>query len=239
MMDFLDKIKMGKKKARKKRSLIESIKSAKGLALISEIKKKSPSQGLLRSLDPVTAAREMEEAGANAISVLTDEKYFGGSLEDLRSVSQTVKIPVLRKDFITDKHQLYETVTYGADAVLLIVGLLEENTKDFVDEAHRIGLECLVEIHDIKELDNAIDSGAKLIGINNRDLVSLKIDLKTFEYISPLIPNDRIKVAESGIHNGEDAFRMAEAGASAILVGTSIMKTPDLSEKIRELKDVG
>jgi indole-3-glycerol phosphate synthase len=235
MMDFLEKVKEGKK-VRGRRSLIDGIEVSGGIALIAEIKRRSPSGGVLRKLDAVETAKKMESAGADAISVLTNEEYFGGSLHDLEEVSGAVNIPVLRKDFITDKDELYEAVAFGGDAVLLIAGLLESETKEFVDEAHRIGLECLVEVHGKGDLHYALDSNARLIGVNNRDLSTLKVDLKTAEEIIPFIPGDRIIVAESGINTVEDVKRMRDAGAGAILVGTSVMKAGDLEAKIRELK---
>ncbi|MFH1402637.1 MAG: indole-3-glycerol phosphate synthase TrpC [Candidatus Altiarchaeota archaeon] len=238
MTDFLDQFRR-KLERRRRLSLAKAIESSKGIALIAEVKKKSPSHGDIRGLDPYETARIMESSGADAISVLTEEKHFGGSLEDLRRVSDAVKIPVMRKDFITDVQGLCEAVAYGADAVLLIAGLLESNTRDFVEEAHRIGLECLVEVHDSKELDYALDSTARMIGVNNRDLKTLRTDLRNCERIIPLIPEGRLVVAESGIHTIEDVERMAKAGADAILVGTSIMKSKDIAAKVSELKNAG
>ncbi|MFC2162848.1 indole-3-glycerol-phosphate synthase [Candidatus Altiarchaeota archaeon] len=235
-MNILDEIVSGKK-PRAVRSMTDAIKSSAGMGLIAEIKRKSPSRGSIREVDPVDAAHLMAEAGADAISVLTNKQYFGGSLDDLKAVSGAVGVPVIRKDFITEFRELYEAVAYGADAVLLICALLEDRTKEFVTEAGRIGLECLVEVHDEGELEHALSSGAQLIGVNNRDLSTLKVDLATCEAILPLIPEDRIKVAESGVHTPEDALRMKDAGADAILVGTSVMEAADIGAKVGGLKD--
>ncbi|HHQ45363.1 MAG TPA: indole-3-glycerol phosphate synthase TrpC [Candidatus Altiarchaeales archaeon] len=218
----------------KRRSLSESIKS-RDFGLIAEIKKASPTLGKIREVDAAETARIYEDAGVSAISVLTEEKHFGGSLNDLKRVKEAISIPVIRKDFIVDKAELYEARAYGADAVLLIAAILGGKTRDFVGEARKIGLECLVEVHDESEVKHAIESGAKLIGINNRNLETLEIDMKTVERIAPLIPADRIIIAESGVKDRTDVLRMRKAGAKAALVGSSVMQAEDAAGKIREL----
>jgi len=236
-MSFLEKIAAEKRSSFQfeKKSLIETVRTAKDVALISEIKRKSPSQGDIRKLDAASTAMEMESSGASAISVLTEENYFAGSLRDLENVKRNVSIPVLRKDFIVEEGELFESALHGADAILLIAAILKDETEHFVDRAHEIGLECLVEVHSERDLVYALDSSAMLIGVNNRDLATLKVDLSTTEKIVQLIPNNRLIVAESGIHTREDVVRMRDAGAKACLIGTSIMKSNSISQKIREL----
>jgi indole-3-glycerol phosphate synthase len=178
----------------------------------------------------------MEEAGASAISVLTEPAYFGGSLEDLRVVKESVGIPVMRKDFIFSEHQLHETVVYGADAVLLIATILKEKTTVFVDKAQELGLEVLVEIHSQADIEYAIDSNTKLIGINNRNLKTLEVDIGATERLAPQIPKYKTIVSESGIKAADDARRAKKAGAKAILCGTAISRSKNIAQKIKELR---
>jgi len=209
--------------------------SGEDVALIAEIKRKSPSKGEIRDVDPVAAAKVYESGGVSAISVLTDEGYFGGSILELRKVKESVSLPVLRKDFIVDPRQICESNVVGADAILLIATLLKQKTGEFVDLAHQHGLECLVEVHDEEDLIYALNSGAKVIGVNNRNLKTLEVNLSNFEELAPSIPDDRILVAESGIRTREDLERMRNAGADAVLVGSSLMESDNLPEKILEL----
>ena len=225
---------------KKKRSLVSAIEKARGNGLfpvISEVKRKSPSKGNIRDVDPVEAARQMEAGGACAISVLTD-KHFGGSLCDLRNIKNSVGIPILRKDFIVDEFQVYQSYASGADAVLLIVFLLGEKTREFVKKIHELGMEALVEVHSEDELEFAIDSGARLIGINNRDLNTMEIDLGATEKLIRKIPKDRMEdiivVSESGICKKEDLGKIIAAGAKAALIGTGIMQSENIEEKVRE-----
>ncbi|MEA1924258.1 MAG: indole-3-glycerol-phosphate synthase [Candidatus Altiarchaeota archaeon] len=221
---------------KEKHSLILAIKEAKRNnlnAVITEIKRKSPSRGHIRDVDILKAAGSMQAGGACAISVLTD-KRFGGCLNDLRRVKEAVEIPVLRKDFIVDEFQIYEGYAYGADAVLLIVSLLKGKTREFVEKTHSLGMESLVEVHSIDELGFALDSGAGLIGINNRDLKTLEIDLDTTEEIAKKIPENKLIVSESGIKNKEDLKKVLSAGADAALIGSSIMLTEDIKGKVVE-----
>jgi indole-3-glycerol phosphate synthase len=222
---------------KERRSLISAIDAAKKRgenAVIAEAKKRSPGAGELRDVDVAAAAALMEEGGACAISVLTD-RHFGGCLEDLRETKKAVHTPVLRKDFIVDEFQLNESYAAGADAVLLIVALLGEKTKGFVRKARELGLEALVEVHSPEEIGTALESGAKLIGINNRDLRALKVDLGVTESLASRIPEDRVLVAESGIKNREDLRRLKKAGADAFLIGSSIMGSCDVGGKVAEL----
>lgn len=228
-------------KLKEKRSLIQSIIKAKENGLnpvIAEIKRESPSSGKIRDISIAKAAIQMEKGGACAISVLTD-KYFGGCIEDLKIVKNSVKIPVLRKDFIVDEFQIYESYANGADAILLIGTLLKERTKNFVKKAHELGMEALVEIHSNDELGFALNSGARLVGINNRDLRTFKIGLGTTEILGPEIPGKFLRVSESGIKEKGDLNRVFNAGADAVLIGTGIMLSRNIERKVREFVQNG
>lgn len=215
------------------------------VSLIAEVKKASPSMGVIcKDFDPVRIAKEYEAAGASCLSVLTDEKFFQGSLDYLRQIRAAVKIPLLRKDFIIDERQILEAIEWGADAILLIVAILDDaRLKRFHDLAIEAGLSVLVEVHDEAELDRAIAIGAKLIGVNNRDLKTFKVDLATTERLAaklsqipdPRSQTLRLLVAESGIHTHADVQRVAKCGAGAILVGESLVKQGDIGAKVREL----
>ena len=221
------------------------------IALIAEVKKASPSAGLIcKDFDPVRIAREYEAAGASCLSVLTDEKFFQGSLEHLRRVRAAVKLPLLRKDFIIDERQLLEAIEWGADAILLIVAILTDaQLAKFYSLATEAGLAALVEVHDEAELDRAVKMGANLIGVNNRDLKTFKVDLATTEKLAiRLVESRRLKVeglepqnrstmlvAESGIHTRADVERLKQCGAGAVLVGESLMRGGDIGAKVREL----
>jgi indole-3-glycerol phosphate synthase len=211
------------------------------LALIAEVKKASPSAGVIcADFDPVRIARDYEAAGASCLSVLTDEKFFQGSLTFLRQIREAVKLPLLRKDFMIDDRQILEAIEWGADAILLIVAILtNDQLKRFHDLATAAGLAVLVEVHDEPELARAVSMGAKLIGVNNRDLKTFKVDLQTTERLAERLrrtaTNDPLLVAESGIHTRQDAERLKTCGAQAILVGESLMKHPNIREKVREL----
>jgi indole-3-glycerol phosphate synthase len=214
-----------------------------GMALIAEVKKASPSAGVIcEDFDPVRIAREYEAAGAGCLSVLTDEKFFQGSLDHLRQIRAAVKIPLLRKDFIIDERQLLEAVEWGADAILLIVAILtDEQLQKFHSLATEAGLAALVEVHDEAELDRALKISPALIGVNNRDLKTFKVDLATTERLaaklfpSPATRPTSLLVAESGIHTRADVERLKKCGAGAILVGESLMRGGDIQAKVREL----
>ena len=202
------------------------------LPVIAEVKPSSPSR-FIRDVTPPEAAEiahQMESAGAAAISVLTEPTFFKGSIKNLESVRQTVKIPVLRKDFILHKNQIHEV---ESDLILLIAGILGDKLDEFVNEAISSGREPLVEVHNRDELEKAMLSATKIIGINNRDLTTMKVDITTTEKLAPLI-SDRIIISESGISSPQDVLRMIDAGADAILVGTSIMQG-NVYEKTYEL----
>jgi len=208
-----------------------------GLSAIAEIKRRSPSKGPLREdLDPGEIAKSYQDNGAAAISVLTDREFFGGSPDDLTSVKQAVSLPVLRKDFVIDAYQLYESRSMGADAVLLIVRILGPvQLNEYVALARELELATLVEVHDEQEADRTVQSGAEIVGVNNRNLETFEVSLDTAVRLKPAIPADRIAVAESGIHGEEDAARLASAGYDAILVGESLMKAENPGTKLREL----
>ena len=220
------------------------------IALIAEVKKASPSAGVIcHDFDPVRIAKEYEAASANCLSVLTDEKFFQGSLDHLRQIRAAVKLPLLRKDFIIDERQILEAIEWGADAILLIVAILsDEQLKKFHSLAVEAGLAALVEVHDEVELERALKVGAKLIGVNNRNLKDFKVDLATTEKLAAKLKSgtgfqpvsDRqdacptLLVAESGIHTRADVERLKKCGAKAILVGESLMRG-DIQSKVREL----
>jgi indole-3-glycerol phosphate synthase len=219
------------------------------VALIAEVKKASPSAGLIRpDFDPVRIAREYEAAGASCLSVLTDEKFFQGSLEYLKQIRGAVQLPLLRKDFIIDERQILEAVEWGADAILLIVAILSDaQLKRFHELATGAGLAALVEVHDEAELDRALNAEAELVGVNNRNLKTFKVDLATTERLAARMAYSTrntqhatghpppLLVAESGIHTHADVERLANCGAQAILVGESLMKHADIGAKVHEL----
>ena len=212
------------------------------VALIAEVKKASPSAGVIcPDFDPVRIAKEYEAAGASCLSVLTDEKFFQGSLDYLRQIRAAVKLPLLRKDFIIDERQILESIEWGADAILLIVAILDDRQlRDYQMLAQAAGLAALVEVHDEAELDRALASGARLIGVNNRDLKSFKVDLSTTERLASKLfsspgGHECLLVAESGIHTRADVQRLARSGARAILVGESLVRGGSIAAKTRDL----
>jgi indole-3-glycerol phosphate synthase len=207
------------------------------LGLIAEVKKASPSAGVIAAdFDPVAIATQYEAAGAHAISVLTDEQYFQGHLSYLTKIRAAVGLPCLRKDFILHEAQIYEAVVAGADAVLLIVAALEQRELEALHKtAEACQLDILVEVHTREELDRALDLGAKLIGINNRNLTTFEVDLATTEELSEDVPNDIILVSESGLKTQTDTRRVHAAGCQAILVGESLMRTGDIPAQVKEL----
>jgi indole-3-glycerol phosphate synthase len=210
------------------------------LGLIAEVKKASPSAGVIAEhFDPVAIAREYAEAGAHAVSVLTDEQFFQGSLAYLSQVRAAIPLPVLRKDFVIHEAQIYEAAVAGADAVLLIVAALEqERLAALYREAELCQLDVLVEVHTREELEGALEIGATLIGINNRNLTTFEVDLRATEEISEEVPDGVILVSESGLKTKEDTRRVLASGCHAILVGESLMRTGDVSAQVRELLEV-
>jgi indole-3-glycerol phosphate synthase len=200
--------------------------AAEGVAVIAEVKRRSPSKGDLADIpDPAALATEYEAGGAAAISVLTEGRRFGGSLDDLRRVRSAVQVPVLRKDFIVDSYQLLEARAAGADLVLLIVAALAQPALERLHaEAVGLGLTVLVEVHDESEVPRAVDAGARLVGVNARDLRSLVVDPGTFARVRPRIPDGIVTVAESGVRGPEDVTRLVGEGADVVLVGESLVR---------------
>lgn len=220
-------------------SLINKLRVAEDLAIISEFKRASPSKGDINlKLIPEAQARIYEEAGASAVSVLTDEKGFKGSLSDLQKVRQAVNIPILCKDFIVDRIQIDLAGASGADVILLIASSLnKEELAELYNYASSCGLECLVEIHDESDLEKALEINASLIGINNRDLKSFQVDIKNTEKLGPLVKKaGALLISESGIKTREDVIRAAASGANGILVGETFMTSPDIRKSFAELK---
>jgi len=211
----------------------------KNIKLIAEVKKASPSKGIIRAdFDPVAIARTYAAAGAAAISVLTEEKYFQGKLQYITEIQKALehRVPLLRKDFLHDPYQVYESRAYGADALLLIVAILSPaKLREMLELSHQLGMYCLVEVHTEAELKLALNSGARIIGINNRDLKTFKVDLANTDKLKPLIPADRIAVSESGIHTHDDVLHLGKLGIDAVLIGEALMAAKDIGAKVREL----
>lgn len=207
------------------------------LGLIAEVKKASPSAGVIaESFDAVEIAKTYESAGANAISVLTDGPFFQGSLSDLTRVRAAVRLPVLRKDFILHEAQIYEAACAGADAILLIVAALEqEELERLLEVAADFQLDALVEVHTLEELDRALETDARIIGINNRNLATFQVDLRTTEELSEQVPEEIVLVSESGIKTAEDTRRVLESGCNAILVGETLMRAGNVQAAVEEL----
>lgn len=209
----------------------------KACAVIAEVKRRSPSKGILREdFDPVNIASIYEEYGAAAVSVLTDQKFFGGDKSYLAEIKKTVHLPLLRKDFIIEPYQIYETRSLHGDALLLIAGILEkERLGEYILLAESLGLAALVEVHSREELDKALASRADIIGINNRNLKTFTTDLKTSVEITPHIPADKIIISESGIHTREDIETLMKAGIHAFLIGETLMRSENIGKKLSEL----
>ncbi|MBA2363460.1 MAG: indole-3-glycerol phosphate synthase TrpC, partial [Chloroflexia bacterium] len=205
--------------------------------VIAEVKRRSPSRGLLvANLDPARTATTYANHGAAAISVLTDEKYFGGSLADLQSVRRAVDLPILRKDFVLNGYQVVEARAYGADAVLLIAAALDaDDLNDLLEETRVLGMDALVEVHTEEEMELALGCGAPLIGINNRDLQTFTTDLETTRRLAPLVADGHVLVSESGIHSGAQVRELARLGVHAVLVGEALVTATNAAEKLQEL----
>ena len=219
------------------RGFRDSLRRTSGAAVIAELKKASPSKGLIRARFPVAElAGELESAGAAALSVLTDERYFQGSLQNLRSASEATALPCLRKDFIVDEFQVLEARANGADAVLLIVAALTDTElANLTRRATQLDLDVLCEVHDAGELRRALDAGCDLVGVNNRNLHTFQVDLNTSFELAKLMPKNLVKVAESGIETGEDIARLRQAGYDAFLIGESLMRAKSPGAALREL----
>jgi len=208
--------------------------------IIAEVKCASPSRGrLVADFDPVAIAQIYENNGAAAISVLTDEKYFSGHKDYLKQIRQNVKLPLLRKDFIIDPIQIYETRAIGADAILLIAHVLGKKLAEFIERSVEIGLSPLVEVHTKEELDLALSAGAAIIGINNRDLDTFVIDIETSRRLKARIPANKIVVAESGIRERRDIESLMEAGIHNFLIGEHLVTAPDIGKKLRAFQGEG
>jgi indole-3-glycerol phosphate synthase len=207
------------------------------IRLIAEVKQASPSRGMLiPNFNPIELAQTYAEGSAAAISVLTEENYFMGSIEHLAEIKEVVGLPLLRKDFIFDPYQVYESRAYGADALLLIAAILnQEQLKELVSLSDSLGLRCLVEVHNKGEVERAILSEAEIIGINNRDLNTFTIDITTTRRLRPLIPQERIVVSESGIKSKRDIEKLGKWGVDAVLVGEALVTASDIPTKMKEL----
>ena len=219
----------------------DQIVAGEDVAIIAEVKQASPSKGLIRAdFDPVAIAEIYQSNGASAISVLTDEKYFQGSNEYLTSVNQSVDLPLLRKEFIIDSYQIYEARAIGASAVLLIVSILTpQELAGYLDLCRQLALDALVEVHTSEEKQVALDSGTEILGINNRNLKTFETDLNTTFRLVDDVSDEVLVVSESGIHSRDDVENLRDAGASAVLVGESLMREPDIGSKLRELAGYG
>ena len=236
----LDGLKEAAGKAPAARNVVAAFKGG-DVAVIAEVKRASPSKGALAAIaDPASLAMDYEAGGARVISVLTESRRFGGSLEDLAAVREAVQVPVLRKDFIVSSYQLWEARAYGADMVLLIVAALEQNALvSLVERALSIDLVPLVEVHTEDELDRALDAGAKVLGVNARNLATLEVDRSVFGRLAPRVPEGIVKIAESGIRGPHDLLAYAAAGADAVLVGESLVTGKDPRSAVADLVTAG
>ena len=221
------------------RDIIPCLKE-NGLSIIAEIKRKSPSAGLIRDdFDPVHIADIYEKNGAAGISVLTDESFFGGSDEFIGQVKRQVHVPVLRKEFIVDSYQIYESRTIGADVILIIVRILTpDRVRQFIEIARSLGMAALVEVHSLTELEIAEDTGAEIIGINNRDLDTLKIDIQMSLNLKEKMKTEAFVISESGIRSREDMEMLEKAGFHGVLIGETLMRSKNIGETLRSLKGI-
>jgi indole-3-glycerol phosphate synthase len=220
---------------------LAALRDGDGVKVIAEVKRSSPSRGALAMIaDPAALAADYAAGGASVISVLTERRRFGGSLQDLAAVRAAVDIPVLRKDFMVSSYQLWEARAYGADLILLIVAALDQPTLVGLRErAESLGMTALVEVHDEAEVERALDAGARVIGINARNLKTLEVDRSTFARLAPLVPQGVVKVAESGVRGPQDVLEYAQAGACAVLVGESLVVGGRPREAVADLVAAG
>jgi indole-3-glycerol phosphate synthase len=239
-LEPLDRLKEAAGRAPSPRDVMAAFRGSE-VAVIAEVKRASPSKGALAAIaDPAALAADYEAGGARVISVLTEKRRFGGSLDDLAAVREAVDVPVLRKDFIVSSYQLWEARAYGADLVLLIVAALQQNALvSLVERAVSIGLVPLVEVHTQEELGRAVDAGATIIGINARNLRTLEVDRTVFAQLAPLVPEGIIKIAESGVRGPHDLLAYAAAGADAVLVGESLVTGKDPRSAVADLVTAG
>jgi indole-3-glycerol phosphate synthase len=209
--------------------------------VVAEVKRSSPSKGALAAIaDPAGLASDYESGGATIISVLTEPRRFGGSLADLAAVRAAVDVPVLRKDFVVTSYQVWEARAHGADAVLLIVAALEQQALvSLVERVHSLGMTALVEVHDADEVARAVDAGARVIGVNCRDLRTLEVDRAVFARVAPLVPSGIVTIAESGVRGPHDVLEFARAGADAVLVGESLVTGKDPRAAVADLVAAG
>jgi indole-3-glycerol phosphate synthase len=214
---------------------------AAGVGVIAEVKRSSPSKGRLAEIpDPAELAREYAAGGARCVSVLTEGRWFGGSLEDFTAVRAAVDVPLLRKDFIVSSYQVHEARAYGADLVLLIVAALDQNAlSGLLDRVESLGMTALVEVHTEEEADRALAAGARVIGVNARNLRTLEVDRSVFERIAPGLPNNVVKIAESGVRGPHDLIRYASVGADAVLVGEGLVTRKSPRDAVAELVTAG
>ncbi len=219
------------------RGFFDALATSGGIKLIAEVKKASPSKGIIRAdFDPVKIAKTYQQHGATCISVLTDEPYFQGSLDYLRQIREVVERPLLRKDFILDRYQLLEARVHGADAILLIAECLDDcQLRGLLQHALELGMTPLVEFYEPQNLSRVLDAGATLIGVNNRDLRTFEVDLNHTLRMRDQIPEDCLLVGESGIHSRQDVLRLEAGGVNAILVGERLMASPDIGHAVDEL----
>lgn len=223
-----------------KRSLCKAIENASKVPLIAEIKRASPSAGDIRlDINVLEVAHAMVRGGAIGLSILTEPKHFRGDPGYLREVRRAVDVPILRKDFIVEEYQLYESADLGADVILLISELLGQTLPQFIDLARELGMEALVEVANEEQVKLAVSAGAELIGINNRDLRSMRVDIGRTKRLAPLVPEDVVLISESGIRTPSDVEAVLKAGADAVLIGTALMRSRDIEQKVRALVNVG
>lgn len=219
--------------------LYQLLSDNEGIKIIAEVKKASPSRGIIsRDFDPVRIARSYEKNGAFAVSVLTDERFFGGRLQYLEQIKQSVSLPLLRKDFTIDPYQIYEARAYGADIVLLIASILgTDKLVEFLHTCRDAGVSAIVEVHDERELESAMKAGSRIIGINNRDLRTFSVDTQVSHRLAALIPEGVRTISESGIRSGADIERLRAAGITAFLIGESFMVSDDPGAELKKLLD--
>jgi len=236
----LEQLKDRARRAPSPRDALAALK-AEGVSVIAEVKRASPSRGEMATIDdPAGLASDYEAGGARVISVLTEERRFGGSLDDLAAVRRAVQVPLLRKDFVVSSYQLWEARAYGADMVLLIVAALEQSALvSLVERALSIGLLPLVEVHADEELERAVDAGATVIGVNARNLATLEIDRSIFARLAGRIPEGVVKIAESGVRGPHDLLSYAASGADAVLVGESLVTEKDPRSAVADLVTAG
>ncbi|QCB93472.1 indole-3-glycerol phosphate synthase TrpC [Cellulomonas shaoxiangyii] len=233
-----------KERAARRESAIQCVNRLKlddAVTVIAEVKRSSPSRGTLATIsDPAALAAEYAKGGATAISVLTEQRRFNGSLADLDAVRARVDVPVLRKDFVVTPYQVWEARAHGADLVLLIVAALEQTVlESLVERVHSLGMTALVEVHDTEEVARAVDAGAQVIGVNARDLKTLDVDRNTFARVAPAIPSDVVKVAESGVRGPHDVMDYARAGADVVLVGEALVTDDAPRQSVADLVAAG